>query len=246
MDGVNGSPDLADQLAHRLGPPAPWPSPTTAWLQAFPDAMNAEASAPEGASFKILYGLEAYFVNDMVRAVGWDGGSAFDGEFVVVRPRRPPACRPVSDADHRDRRREGAGAGRLSTSSTPLSTPSRPIPAKITELDRHHRRDGGGCAARKAEALRQFCDFCGDSKAVLVAHNAPFDTSFVKARPPRGMSIDVSLHLHRHRHPSAGRCIPSLKNHKLDTVAEHLKLARVPAPPRLRRCPGAGQISSSA
>ena len=76
-------------------------------------------------------------------------------------------------------------------------------------------------APREAEALRAFLDFCGENP-ILAAHNAPFDTSFLKAALKRCnitfpfAAIDTL--------PLARTLLPDLKNHKLDTVAKALKL----------------------
>ena len=63
MDGMNGSADLA-KLA-TAGATAPWPSPTTAWCRA---SRTRCTQARGWKDFRMIYGLEAYFVNDMVGA----------------------------------------------------------------------------------------------------------------------------------------------------------------------------------
>ena len=68
------------------------------------------------------------------------------------------------------------------------------------------------------EVLPRFLDFSGD--AVIVAHNAAFDTSFIKRNAENlGLSFDKcvldTLGLSRF-------LLPELKNHKLDTLSEEL------------------------
>ena len=70
-------------------------------------------------------------------------------------------------------------------------------------------------------AVRAFLSFCGDA-ATLVAHNAPFDTGFIRAVCARHhieynyTSIDTV--------PMSRSLLKGLKNYKLDTVAKYLKL----------------------
>ena len=77
-------------------------------------------------------------------------------------------------------------------------------------------------APSEAEALASFYEFCGGDGAVLVAHNAPFDTSFLKqaARrchmPYHFTAIDTVI--------LSRSLFPELKKHKLDLVAKHLGL----------------------
>lgn len=84
-------------------------------------------------------------------------------------------------------------------------------------------------APSEKDALQLFCDFCGGCR-VLVAHNSPFDTSFIRASCRRtGREYDFSS---IDTVPISRALYPGLKNHKLDTVADHLKL------PPLQPSPG--------
>jgi len=75
-------------------------------------------------------------------------------------------------------------------------------------------------APKEAEAMQMFLDFCGD--APLIAHNAPFDMSFIEIAASRSglsrpfTSIDTV--------PICRQLLPELKKHKLNLVAEHLKV----------------------
>ena len=78
-------------------------------------------------------------------------------------------------------------------------------------------------APLEEEALRMFMDFIGREDAVLVAHNAPFDSSFLKAAAARhGIKLQYT---YVDTVPISRALFPNLKNHKLDTIAKHLKLA---------------------
>ena len=51
--------------------------------QAYPDAMNAAAAVrKKGADFKVIYGIESYFVNDMVPALMGETENTLDDEFI--------------------------------------------------------------------------------------------------------------------------------------------------------------------
>ena len=52
--------------------------------RAYPDAMNCvEGIRKDGGDFKVIYGVEDYFVNDCVAAVHGCKEEDFTGEFVV-------------------------------------------------------------------------------------------------------------------------------------------------------------------
>ena len=188
--------------------------------QAFPEAMNAAAAAAKkGMDIKVIYGVEAYFINDSVGAVKGDASTSFDdGEFIVFDLE-------TTGLNAQNDRITEIGAvrlknGEIGESFDTFVNPGMPIPPKITELT-SITDDMVKDAPGEKEALEAFYAFCGDAK-VLVAHNAGFDTSFVKAAAARcGMpypfsSVDTV--------PVCRALYPNLKNHKLDTVANHLEL----------------------
>ena len=213
MDGMNGSADLA-KLAHRWGHRA-MAITDHGVVQGFPDAMYASESWKD---FHMIYGLEAYFVNDMVGAVKGEESQSFDGEFVVFD------LETTGLSAGSDRITEiGAvkvRGGEIVDVFNTFVNPGRHIPEKITQLTSITDamvKD----APDEAEALKLWEQFCPEN-AILVAHNADFDCSFMSAayarqqKPFRNTYIDtvtISRSLYK-----------ELKNHKLDTVAEHLKV----------------------
>ncbi len=188
-------------------------------VQAFPDIMNAAADLKKaGKPIKILYGMEAYFVNDMVPAVVGDADMPLDSEYIVFDIE-------TTGLSNKTERITEIGAvrmvgGEVKESFNTFANPGMPIPAKIVELTGITDAMVAD-APSEAEALQAFYDFCGDCR-VLVAHNAGFDTGFIRAAAQRcGMpyeftSVDTI--------PLCRSLYQGLKNYRLDTVANYLKL----------------------
>ena len=188
-------------------------------VQAFPDIMiAADELKGKGKPIKILYGMEAYFVNDMVSAVSGAEDIPLDSEYIVFDIE-------TTGLSNKTERITEIGAvrmvgGEIKDSFNTLANPGKPIPndiVKLTGITDAMVAD----APSEAEALQAFYDFCGDCR-VLVAHNAKFDTGFIRAAAQRcGMpyeftSVDTV--------PLCRTLYKGLKNYKLDTVADYLKL----------------------
>ncbi len=213
MDGLTGADRLV-KTAHDWGHRA-CALTDHGVVQGFPDAMYASEGWKD---FLMIYGLEAYFVNDMVMAVKGREPRALDGEFVVFDLE-------TTGLSASQERITEIGAVRVKNGEVVdvLSTfvnPGKPIPAKIVELTGITDAMVAD-APDEAEAMEIWRRFVRDDD-ILVAHNADFDTGFLRAALDRcgyrfqntyidTVSISRSL-------------FKGIKNHKLDTVAAHLKL----------------------
>ncbi|MDE5767812.1 MAG: PHP domain-containing protein, partial [Oscillospiraceae bacterium] len=190
-------------------------------VQAFPDAANVEKSLND-PDFKVIYGCEAYVVNDLDPPQilhGTDNRKIHD-EIIMFD------VETTGLNKYTDRLTE-IGAVKLrdlqvvETFQT-FVNPGKPIPAKITELT-GISDEMVADAPGEAEAVRKFIEFCGRNP-VLGAHNAEFDTGFLN-RILKEHMIDFpyswldTLVLSQ-------RVLTDLGKHKLDQIAKHLKLGK--------------------
>ena len=189
-------------------------------VQAFPEAMNAAGKAKKkGMDIKVLYGVEAYYVNDSVGVVDGPSEEPFDGEFIVFDTE-------TTGLNAKEERLTEIGAVRVKNGEiveefNTFVNAGKPIPPKITELTGITDAMIADAPDEKT-ALEQFKAFCGEN-ATLVAHNAPFDAGFMR-ETARRVGVPYG-YTHVDTVAICRSLYPNLKNHKLNTVAEYLKLA---------------------
>ena len=175
MDGVSDTKDLINRCKA-------WGWPAMAitdhgCAQAFPLALHV-VDGKEADYPKILYGVEAYYVNDAaaVSVVRGDLDGSLDGDFIVFDLETTglkPATEEITEIAAVLVRE-----GEIKDSFQTYVNPHKPIPPEITELTGISDETVAD-APDLPEALDKFFAFMGDR--VLVAHNAGFDLSFLKA-----------------------------------------------------------------
>ena len=182
-------------------------------VQAFPDAEQAGKEY----GVKIIYGMEAYLVDDGEPIIINAGEgeltdyayTVFDLETTGLKGNRDEIIE-VGAVKIKD--------GQLIDQFSTFVRPTGKIPAKITEIT-GIRDDMVATAPAIKKVLGEFLEFVGDS--ILVAHNASFDHSFLQAalrktgHKKRDYPLCDTLNLSR-------ALFPQLKNHKLNTLCQHL------------------------
>ncbi len=219
MDAVSDAGALI-RRAHEWGHPA-IAITDHGVVQAFPDAMNAEKGLKD-PNFKVLYGCEAYVVNDLNRPKILKGNDdrSINDEIIIFD------VETTGLSYERDRLTE-IGAVKLRNmqvvdSFNTMVNPERTIPQNIVELT-GITQEMVADAPKEAEALRKFMEFCGD-RPVLAAHNARFDTSFINEVCKRHHIefqynwIDTLV--------LCQSMLPQMGKHKLNLVAKQLKLGK--------------------
>ena len=218
MDAITSAGELVNR-AYEWGMPA-IAITDHGVAQAYPDAMNAcDAIAKKGGDFKVIYGVEAYFINDRASsAVVGDADIPLNGEFVVfdIETTGLSAAREKITEIGAFKVVNGEIGEKFST----FVNPEKHISEKITELTGITDEMVADAPSEK-EAVKAFLDFCGEN-AVVVAHNAAFDTSFIKTAADRNR-LDYTLTYVDTLAISRG-IFSQLNKHKLDTIAKFLKL----------------------
>ena len=188
MDGVSEAKDIVKR-AYKWGHPA-IAITDHGVVQSFPDANHVwedlwkaekakriEAGDPNPDKqdfFKVIYGMEAYLVDDLKEIVTGDEGQDLNADFVVFDI-ETTGFSPVNNKIIE------IGAvkiqqGEITDRFSVFVNPGVPIPFEIEKLTSIN--DSMVMDAPPIEViLPQFLDFCQD--AVLVAHNANFDMSFI-------------------------------------------------------------------
>lgn len=180
-------------------------------VQAFPDAQ----SAGKKNGIKILYGVEGYLVdNGTPMVINGEEGS-LDGEFVVFD------LETTGFSSKNDKIIEIGAVkikdGEIIDRFSEFVNPERMIPAKIIELT-GITDDMVNDSETIDIILPRFMEFVGNS--TMVAHNAPFDISFIKKNLKdlgKGFNNQVMDTV-----PLARFLYPELKRVKLNTVAKYL------------------------
>lgn len=140
--------------------------------QAFPVANHC---IKKDDPFKIIYGVEGYFVDDMADFVVRPNGQSLDDEYVVfdieTTGLNPKFCKIIEIGAVKVKN------GEVTDRFSHFINPEMPIPYNITKLT--SITDEMVMDKETYEViLPKFLDFVGDS--VLVAHNARFDTGFIR------------------------------------------------------------------
>lgn len=216
MDGVSEVVDILKR-AHEWGHKA-IAITDHGVVQAFPIANHFIEGLDKDDPFKVIYGVEGYLVDDLQDVAVNEKGQSLNGTYVVFD------LETTGFSSIKDKIIEigavkvenGVIADKFST----FVNPKVPIPFEITNLT--GITDDMVMEAPDIETiLPQFLEFVGD--AVLVAHNASFDVSFIEQNcryqdiTPDFTSVDTVA--------MARILLPTLSKFKLNVVANALHIS---------------------
>ena len=183
--------------------------------QSYPIFMEYTAKK---APFKMIYGMEAYYVDDTARAVYGDADCELESAEFTVFDIETTGLSPISCKITEIGAVKVKGGEVLERFNT-FVDPEGHIPEEITRLTGITDEMVKGAPSQE-EAVRAFLDFANGD--ILIAHNANFDTGFIRSvceqyRIPFTNTYLDTVALSRYVNPD-------LKRHKLDDVAEYFHL----------------------
>ena len=181
-------------------------------LQAFPIAAHCIG---KDDPFKIIYGVEGYFVNDLKKLVSNEKGQSLMDDYVVF-DLETTGFSPSQDQIIEIGAVKVSG-GKIREHFSTFVDPGRAIPLRITELTSIDDAMVAG-ADPIEKVLPDFLDFCRG--CVLVAHNAEFDVSFVEDKAGK-MGIDTDFTV-LDTVQMARLLLTDLNRFKLNTVCKYL------------------------
>ena len=216
MDGVSEVVDILKR-AHEWGHKA-IAITDHGVVQAFPIANHFIEGLDKDDPFKVIYGVEGYLVDDLQDVAVNEKGQSLNDTYVVF-DLETTGFSPIKDKIIE------IGAvkvenGVITDKFSTFVNPKVPIPFEITNLT--GITDDMVMEAPDIETiLPQFLEFVGD--AVLVAHNASFDVSFIEQNcryqdiTPDFTSVDTVA--------MARILLPTLSKFKLNVVANALHIS---------------------
>ena len=189
-------------------------------VQAFPEARSAikkaRALVPD---FKVIYGCEAYYVDDSANILLGHSDEDLDAEVVCFDLE-------TTGLDCENERIIEIGAcivrdGEVTETFGTFVNPGRAIPEKITDITGIDNRMVADAPSEDA-ALKDFFSFV--SGRILVAHNASFDMSFLKAACRRIGISDAFEMPCVDTLALSQTLLPELARHRLDSLTKYFKL----------------------
>ena len=216
MDGVSEVVDILKR-AHEWGHKA-IAITDHGVVQAFPIANHFIEGLDKDDPFKVIYGVEGYLVDDLQDVAVNEKGQSLNGTYVVFD------LETTGFSSIKDKIIEIGAVkvenGVITDKFSTFVNPKVPIPFEITNLT--GITDDMVMEAPDIETiLPQFLEFVGD--AVLVAHNASFDVSFIEQNcryqdiTPDFTSVDTVA--------MARILLPTLSKFKLNVVANALHIS---------------------
>ena len=168
--------------------------------------------------FKILYGVEAYLVDDLKETVTGDKGQDLDADFVVFDI-ETTGFSPVNNRIIEIGAVKVSG-GEIVDRYSAFVNPDVPIPFEIEKLTGINDEMVMG-APMIDVILPQFLEFC--QGCVMVAHNASFDMSFIIENARRiGLNTEYT---YVDTVAIARVLLPNQAKHTLDAVAKTLNVS---------------------
>ena len=178
-------------------------------VQAFPEAFHEKDD-----SIKIIYGTEGYLVNDCDNVIYKGDSHPLTGEIVIFDIETTglsPQSEEITEIGA-VKLKDGEVIDAFST----FVDPGKPIPPRIIELTGITDEMVKG-APKPEDAVTAFMEFCGS--APLIAHNAEFDTGFIREVLRRSGKSTALQYL-----DTLALCrvlITDTKKHKLDVMAKY-------------------------
>lgn len=149
--------------------------------QAFPEALHAQEGKQKDiiGDMKIIYGIEAYYINDenSISVVRGKSAEPLDGTFIVF-DLETTGLNPASE-EITEIAAVRVVEGEIRDSFQTYVNPHKPIPPEITELTGISDETVAD-APDLDKAVPEFLAWAGEGRYPLVAHNAGFDMGFLR------------------------------------------------------------------
>ena len=232
MDGVSEAKDIVKR-AYKWGHPAiaitdhgvsqAFPDANHVWEDLWRDEAkkrkeNGDENPDKQDFFKVIYGCEIYLVDDTNEIAMGDTTKSLQEEYVVFDI-ETTGFSPVKNRIIEIGAVKVSGGEIVDRFST-FVNPQTPIPFEIEKLTGIHD-DMVMDSPTIETVLPEFLEFCGE--AVLVAHNANFDMSFIKENARR-LNIPKEF-TYVDTVGIARLLLPNQAKHTLDAVAKTLGIS---------------------